>query len=347
LQTHQRQYLLRKTTIMTREELNQNIAFLFANGNPIGIKVYFVLEDNGECLIRFADISPQVATDLKTQFTGYIQQRIANNADLNYGSITEADDSGNAAYYYNLEEQPALLQPLFDVNAAELFVLQQDGEQSFANFSFKADDLGKIKAFIICLGNEANKVVLYKKQYPISLMRQGSYYGLVPSNTRLERFTDNVIKINETVEFMLVNDALIVLSLKTFQNSFGYDQIIRNKAEENLLTIEATNLLEDIEQLRELIGELKYAKKIMSIRHHSPVLNIPFNDVKNFILAHPKLKRRIKFNGDQTRISLKTRTSKELFIKILNDDFLKSELTQLLYDSLKKAAMDNNEEGEE
>jgi hypothetical protein len=85
----------------------------------------------------------------------------------------------------------------------------------------------------------------------------------------------------------------------------------------------------------------------MSIRHHSPVLNIPFNDVKTFIQAHPKLKRRIKFNDDQTRISLQTRTSKELFIKILNDDFLKSELTQLLYDSLKKAAMDNSEEGED
>jgi len=331
---------------MTREELNQNIAFLFANDNPIGIKVYFVLDEEGENVIRFADISPDVATDLKEQFTGYIQNRISNNEELNYGAITEADDSGNSAYHYNLDVHPALLQPLYDVNEAEIFTLQQDDEQPFEDFSFSEDDLKKIKAFVICMGNEANKVVLYKKHYPISLMKRGSYYGLIPSDTRLERFTDNVIKINDTVEFMLVNDALIVLSLKTFQNSFGYDQIIRNKAEENLLTIEATNLLEDIEQLRELMPELKYAKKIMSIRHHSPVLNIPFPDIRAFIQAHPKLKRRIKFNGDLTRIDLQTRTSKELFIKILNDDFLKSELTQLLYDSMKKAAMDNNEEPE-
>ncbi len=332
---------------MTREELNQNIAFLYANGNPIGIKLFFVLDEEGENVIRFADISPQVATDLKTQFTGYIQQRITNNAELNYGSITEADDIGNSAYHYNLDEQPALLQPLFDVNAAEFFALQNDDQQPFENFTFNPEDLRRIKAFIICLGNESNKVVLYKKHYPISLLKRGSYYGLVPSNTRLESFTDNVIKMNEIVEFMLVNNALIVLSLKTFQNSFGYDQIIRNKAEENLLTIAAANLLEDIEQLRELTRELKYAKKIMSIRHNSPVLNIPFNDVKTFIQAHPKLKRRIKFNGDQSRIDLQTSSSKELFIKILNDDFLKSELTQLLYDSMKKAAMDNNEEGED
>ncbi len=326
---------------MTREELNQNIAFLFSNSNPIGIKVFFVLDENGENVIRFADISPQVAIDLIQQFIGYIEQRIANNAELNFCSITDADDSGNSAYHYNLEEKPTLLKPLFDINEAEIFSLQQDGEQLFENFSFNDDDLTKIKAFIICIGNEANKVVLYKKHYPISLMRQGSYYGLVPSNTRLERFTENVIKINDTFEFMLVNDALIVLSLKTFQNSFGYDQIIRNKAEANLLTIAGANLLEDIEQLRELTTELKYAKKLMSIKHNSPVLNIPFDEIKLFIQSHPKLKRRIQFNGDQSKIDLQTRTSKELFIKILNDDFLKSELTQLLYDSLKKAAMDN------
>jgi hypothetical protein len=323
------------------------MAFLFANGNPIGIKVFFVLEEGDENVIRFADISPDVATDLKRQFTGYIQQRITNNTELNYGAITEADDSSNSAYHYNLQEHPELLQPLFDVNEAEIFTLQQDGEQAFENFSFNDDDLRKIKAFVICLGNEANKVILYKKHYPISLMRQGSYYGLIPSETRLEKFTDNVIKINDTVEFMLVNNTLIVLSLKTFQNSFGYDQIIRKKAEENLAIIQVTNILEDIGQLRELATELKYAKKIMSIRHHSPVLNIPFPDIRAFIQGHPKLRRKIKFNEDLTRISLVSRSSKELFIKILNDDFLKSELTQLLYDSQKKAAMDNTEEQED
>ena len=56
---------------------------------------------------------------------------------------------------------------------------------------------------------------------------------------------------------MLVGDELIVLSVKTFQNSFGYDKIIRGKAEENLETIAAANLLEDIEVLRELATELK------------------------------------------------------------------------------------------
>ena len=334
---------------MTREELNQNIAFLFNNLAPIGIKLYFVLENEGETQIRFADISVEVATDLKTQFVDYLQSKLVNNPELNYAAITEADDTSNSVYHYNLDGQPEELQPMYDVQAEEIFSLNQVENPSFPNFTFNQDDLSKITGFVICLGNEANKFVLYKKHYHVSLMKQGSYYGLlaVQAATRFEKLTDNVIKLNETVEFMLVDDKLIVLSVKTFQNSFGYDKIIRSKAEENLGTIAAANLLEDIEVLRELAQELKFAKKIMNIRHHSPVLHIPFADVRTFIQGHPKLRRRIKFNEDQSRISLQSRSSKELFIKILNDDFLKSELTQLLYDSQKKAAMNNNEEPEE
>ena len=307
------------------------------------------MENEGETQIRFADISVEVATDLKTQFVDYLQSKLVNNPELNYAAITEADDTSNSVYHYNLDGQPEELQPMYDVQAEEIFSLNQVENPSFPNFTFNQDDLSKITGFVICLGNEANKVVLYKKHYHVSLMKQGSYYGLlaVQAATRFEKLTDNVIKLNETVEFMLVDDKLIVLSVKTFQNSFGYDKIIRSKAEENLGTIAAANLLEDIEVLRELAQELKFAKKIMNIRHHSPVLHIPFADVRTFIQGHPKLRRRIKFNEDQSRISLQSRSSKELFIKILNDDFLKSELTQLLYDSQKKAAMNNNEEPEE
>jgi hypothetical protein len=330
---------------MTLEQLNQKIAFLFDNDNPIGIKLYFVLEDEGEIVIRFADISPQVAIDLKLQFIEYIRNRIFENDEINYSMVSEADDASNSAHYYDLDIQPELLGPLYQVNTAETFALND--AQPFEDYSFNNDDLKKIKAFVICLGNEANKVALYKKHYSVSLMRRGTYYGMIPSATRMERFSENVIKINETVEFMLVEGELIVLSLKTFQNSFGFDKIIRKKAEQNLDLIGATNLLEDVEQLKELSAELKYAKKIMSIKQNSPVLNIPFPNIKEFILGHPKLKRRIKFNEDKSRISLMTRSSKELFIKILNDDFLKSELTQLLYDSLKKSAMDNIEAQEE
>ena len=44
----------------------------------------------------------------------------------------------------------------------------------------------------------------------------------------------------------------------------------------------------------------------------------------------------MKYNDSQTKFHLDTKVSKNLFIKILNDDLLTSELTKLYYDSLAK-----------
>jgi hypothetical protein len=68
-------------------------------------------------------------------------------------------------------------------------------------------------------------------------------------------------------------------------------------------------------------------------------MDIPFPLILSFIEGHPNLRRRIRFNEGNTRIKLDTKVSKELFIKLLNDDFLISQLTELYYDSLNKKPM--------
>ena len=55
------------------------------------------------------------------------------------------------------------------------------------------------------------------------------------------------------------------------------------------------------------------------------------------------LKNRLKFNAKETKIVLGTKISKEMFLKLLDDDFLKSDLTKLLYDSELKDTLAGNE----
>lgn len=70
---------------------------------------------------------------------------------------------------------------------------------------------------------------------------------------------------------------------------------------------------------------------------------LPTSTVMTFIQQHPILKKKIRLNADNTKVSLDTKVSQELFIKLLNDDFLKSELTMLLYDSQNKDSMKTEE----
>lgn len=90
-----------------------------------------------------------------------------------------------------------------------------------------------------------------------------------------------------------------------------------------------------MEPLNALAFDLPNAKKLMKIRN-SPVLQVPAANVINFIKNHPKLTGKIHFNADETRISLDTGVSKKLFLKLLNDDYLFSQLTELQYDTFAK-----------
>ena len=53
-----------------------------------------------------------------------------------------------------------------------------------------------------------------------------------------------------------------------------------------------------------------------------------------FSQTHPALRNKLRY--DSGKFVLDTKVSKNLFIKLLNDDFLTSELTRLYYDSIAK-----------
>jgi hypothetical protein len=64
--------------------------------------------------------------------------------------------------------------------------------------------------------------------------------------------------------------------------------------------------------------------------------NIPNDQLISFVTNHSKLKDNIKTNDDKNKFVLKTNKSCDYFLKLLDDDFLKSELTQEEYEAIAK-----------
>ena len=65
-------------------------------------------------------------------------------------------------------------------------------------------------------------------------------------------------------------------------------------------------------------------------------MNISNDDIINFTKTNPGLRGRFKYSEDGKQIRLDTKTSKNAFIKLLNDDYLRSNLTNQEYDSIAK-----------
>lgn len=316
---------------MNREQLLARLAYFLNPENGIGAALYFVINQDGENIIRFADIENEAKNELKDRFLEYIEDKFINNEDLHYQNISEADDRKNVVYRYDIEERPESLNILDEILA--------DGERD--NFNFNQNNLDGLQGYLITIGNEGNQIALYKKHHPVNLLRQDRFL-LFPSNERLVKAENDFIALDRSFDFMMVDDNLIVLKLNTLERFFGFEDVIRNQAQNIIATIEANQLLEDIEQLNELAQSLATAKKIMKVKN-SPVLNVPVENVINFINNHQELTGRIGFNDDGTRVRLTTGVSKKLFLKLLNDDYLFSQLTELQYDTHAKDRLNNNQ----
>lgn len=321
---------------MTLQELREKLAFLYSNDAPISLSLYFILDTEDGIELKFANVEQAVTDSLLSQFKDYINAKIILNETLNFRNLTDADDRKNSIYLYDLNEKPEGL--------SSMATILENEEQ--LHFSFIDNDLSKIKAFVILIGNQEHKISIYKQQYSINYLRRDSILRIFPADTRFEKVDKNILSINESFEFMRLDNDLIVLSTKVLEKYFGFEQIIRNAATTNLKLIEDSELLVDTTLLNTLANELKYAKKIVRIKSTTPVLSLPPATVMTFIQNHPILKKKIRLNGDSSKISLDTKVSQELFLKLLNDDFLKSELTFLLYDSQNKDSMPVEEENE-
>lgn len=316
---------------MTLEQIRNKLSFLNDASVHTSLSMYLILK-NGD--IRFANLEEVVRNELKNKFLTYLHGRINNDGELNYCNLTDYTDRRNTVCYYDLPEPLPGLQPLN-------LVTTQEQQQEF---SFINDDFSNIEGFVFLIGNETNKISLYKKHYPLSLIkRDSSFIGLRKSETGLVRLESDIIKVNETFEFLQVDNQVVVFSIKSLESGFGYTGILMRAAKTKFDLIQEAELIENVEELEELIQDKKFAKKIIKIKANTPVLALPFDKLKMFILGHPKLKRRLKFNNAQDKIKFHSKTSKELFLKLLSDSYLKSELTDLLYETDEKEQLSNEE----
>lgn len=100
----------------------------------------------------------------------------------------------------------------------------------------------------------------------------------------------------------------------------------------------------DCDVFNSRLDDISFARKLVKSANNSPVLNvIPNEQIINFTQNHPALKGKFKYSKDKLQINLKTKKSQDLFLKLLNDDFLQSELTKRYYDSIAKDSVDITE----
>jgi hypothetical protein len=318
---------------MNLQELREQLNIINDEVNPIGIIVHLIKKNDDETeTILKADISVELANELKEIFRVTINNKFFDNQELVLREISSSIETINSIFYYDLEEFP---EKLSSANNFDPFTEYED-------FSFNNDDIESIKAILITVGNADNYFTIYKHVYPVTIVRQDRMLGFLPIGDRFEKLSANILQINNSIDFLFANDNLFVNNIKTLSSAYGYNEIIKNQARENISLIQGLDLIANIAELTSFVDNIKYAKRVLRINANSPVLQLAKFTIIEFITNHPKLSTKIRMNATNDRIMLDTDISKIITIGILNDDYLKSNLTDLDYESENKSEIEEN-----
>ncbi len=302
-----------------------------------GIMLYAVLKTEEGKIVKFLNIADEdddkdnTSIDLLKGFTDIIKNKFAvYNEDDEIIKLSSADERKIALYYYDLDELPMEMERLKDISET-----LDVGEI----FNFKQDSLSQIAALIIVIGNENRNLIMYKQQYPVSLLNRDRYM-LTPilHENRLKRFDQDILRIDFNYQFFLWNDVVYISDIEKMEKICSFHDIVINEARTSIQKIEEINILDNIEVLNDELHNITFARKLTRIYKDSKVLGKVSNQaIIEFSLRHHYFKNNpLKLTESKDKFILDTKKSKETFIKLMNDDLLTSQLTNSDYESLAK-----------
>lgn len=313
---------------MTREELNQKLQVITAAPEQSGVEMYFLVDDGEQQVIRSVDIDDNASAAIKTALVEQLEAKFIANTELRVALLSDADDRKNTVYQYDHGDLPWDLQAMKDIKA----------NRQREEFSFQDFEIADVLAMVFVLGGNGNEIVIYKKRYSISVIQPDStFLGYFRDDKRFVQFDKEILKVNDKFEFILVDDEIMVCSVKTLERFYGFDEIVRKEASSRMGIIRAADLIDDLASFEAMIqGKLPAAKKLVKAKRAAIILSKPAKKIYLFAQKNPKLKGKFKLSDDGKKLQLNTVEARQLFLKLLNDDYLKSELSGLVYESENK-----------
>ncbi|MBD3668546.1 MAG: DUF4868 domain-containing protein [Kangiella sp.] len=320
---------------MNITELKSELRSIYNNRNNVGVAVYALLK-NGETNERLfkVDIENAAEEGLKNLFLNSIHEDIIQDQEITIMDLSSCDERANVIYRYDLDDIPE------DLSSLEQVIVNDD----IPLMDLNTTNLSNVKALIIEVGNNQSQVALYKTMAPVNIFGRSSFF-MKKSNTRFTKVDDEFLRVSPNFQFLKINNEIFILDIKSLEKYFGFHELIIKEASEGIDALNETGLIDNIETLNELLEDLKYARKLTRIKNDSPVLQseIENSSIINFCESYPSLRGRIKFNEGKSKIILDTKVSKDLFLKVMMDDLLTSELTQFHYESKAKDTIDSTE----
>ena len=315
---------------MTKEELIQKVSSCL--GGDAGIEIYFGLS-NGEC--RKGNFAHAVQDRLKTMFVDSLNKKVIAD-EIQLLELSSADERKDAIYHFDIQ----LDEPI--EGTRWMYDICNHGNV-IQTFSFDNDGIENISYFLVKIATVDNQLVIYRNLPPINNYKKQSTFFTAWKNNIFDEMSNNFLKISPGVELLKIGEELIVVDMKFFERNFGYHDQIKNAANTQIIRLGSVNFLEGMEELSDAVSnDVNVARKLSNLENNSPVLkklidgDITVESFIKFTKENPAISGKFKYSENNDKISIKTKKHIKFLLKVLNDDYLMSQLTNNIYDTIAK-----------
>lgn len=319
---------------MTKEDLKGKVAFIGNDQLEKSAAIYVTTDTTG---LQLFNIVENDLKDLCTMFVKSVKTKVIDDAEYvveNYSTSIKRED---VLHEYDL------LDNLTD----EMSKMKEvEGIQVPEYFDKSRTKIEKINGIYILIKDNANQhsLTLYKNITNVDKAYTASTFFIFGSqNRQFERQKDTMLKVTPTFQMFQIDGSIFLTDINKLEKPLGLDAIlVRETARDvtkisNNLAMNTTHLLKVCKKPK-LCKKLRHALQVSKVVKKLEDRTLTVAQIINFIETKTKLK--FKYNRARTKFQLGTDAEAERFIKLMDDDYLMSELTGEKYDSPNKDVME-------
>ena len=160
---------------------------------------------------------------------------------------------------------------------------------------------------------------------------------IIAGQPQFKLIENNIIKITDSIDIIIFNQYIISNNFKILENKFGFQKYIENISNNVENEIKNIDLIEETDKINNYLDDYKTKKKLAKTKG-SKVLKMDKEIIIKKISEDDYYRQNIKIENGKIKIESKKDFS--IFLKLLNDDILKSNITSTTYDTSSKKEME-------
>ena len=300
---------------MTKEALQQKLDGLIAQ-QECGMNLYFILHQQDDYILKKANVKKEALAPIRNVIRDNLVRlrQMMDEPTFAVLNLSGAEDRTNVIYQYDLEEELRPISLMKEVDA-NLF---NDGYFTADNnriFDFNTDTFEDVDAWIASYGVEGNHIIIYRKTFSVNLLKQGRNLFIFKDAEQIDIVKDDIFRIDGKIDFFLLDNTTLIYNISILEKFNDFKDIVQRSARNSLQQIANADLVDS------------FARKLIKVTTNALILNVVDKErIIQFAREHAYLSRRLKVSADN-KFDLEKKSAQNLFIQLLDDAFLHSELS--------------------